>query len=258
MTDRPSHMDFIAAVSEQDLVNLESKERTYGSSWKRRGGVGAFMMAARKWDRLEGMLQRLSWDVFGAIASQSGERQGTDGTVLAEVRDLRRYLLLIEAEMMATRCVEQLEGLADYQGAEVPTVSAHARIQRSQERAAPAPVVAAPAPTAVTAASVPGPEEGHLSPVHAAAAASDARDDDAHLTMGDLAMMSAAEGMSHQLDRPVLVRIMERRYDAVGNSGWTYMVELMDSQDLLEEGEVLQGVPQSALTPATAVEEAAE
>jgi hypothetical protein len=55
-------------------------------------------MVLRKVDRLEVMLKEDNYDIFRSI-SNSGD--GDDGTVLAEVRDLRRYLLLVEAEMMA-------------------------------------------------------------------------------------------------------------------------------------------------------------
>lgn len=93
-----SHMDCLRAVADEDIRHLEMKEKTYGGSWKKRGGGGAFMMAARKWDRLENILPADNYDVFTAIQRQPG---GEDGSVLAEVRDLRRYLLLIEAEMVA-------------------------------------------------------------------------------------------------------------------------------------------------------------
>jgi len=99
------HMDFIEGVAREDIAALREKERTYQGSWKKRGGVGCFMMLARKWDRLENMLREQAnsfmegpYDVFGAIHGQPG---GEDGTPLAEVRDLRRYLLLVEAEMAA-------------------------------------------------------------------------------------------------------------------------------------------------------------
>lgn len=44
-------------------------------------------------------------DIFAKIAEDGS---GRDGTVLAEVRDLRRYLLLVEAEMIA-RAVNHLD-----------------------------------------------------------------------------------------------------------------------------------------------------
>jgi len=40
-------------LSEQDVLSLIDSERSYGDSWRNRGGIGAFMMLARKWDRIE-------------------------------------------------------------------------------------------------------------------------------------------------------------------------------------------------------------
>jgi hypothetical protein len=80
-------------VVQTDVEHLKLKEQTYQGSWKKRGGIGSFMMLARKWDRLENMVQSRGWDIF----KNAGD--GGDGTPLAEIRDLRRYLLLIEAEL---------------------------------------------------------------------------------------------------------------------------------------------------------------
>jgi hypothetical protein len=101
------HLDYLTAVTAHDVVELRRKEQTYRGSWKQRGGIGAFMMLARKWDRLEPMAESFSYDIFKSIAVQVpaekaiGAGEGSDGTVLAEIRDLRRYLTLVEAEMMA-------------------------------------------------------------------------------------------------------------------------------------------------------------
>ena len=40
-------------IAQNDLEALKRAETSYGDSWKRRGGVGAFMMLARKFDRIE-------------------------------------------------------------------------------------------------------------------------------------------------------------------------------------------------------------
>lgn len=103
------HMAYLKAVADGDVEFVRMREATYRGSWKRRGGVGAYMMMVRKSDRLEEMLSSPhsvmdrgvdktpgKYDVFEAIAVNSS---GQDGSVLAEIRDLRRYLLLIEAEM---------------------------------------------------------------------------------------------------------------------------------------------------------------
>lgn len=107
------HMVFIATVADEDIQHLRKKEQTYKGSWKKRGGIGAFMMLARKWDRIENIVGAGSdpnlkggYDIFYHIERNSS---GLDGSVLAEIRDLRRYLILIEAEMMARGVVVQNE-----------------------------------------------------------------------------------------------------------------------------------------------------
>lgn len=100
MSQPLSYLNYMRNVVEEDVRLLYVKEKSYGSSWKKRGGVGAFMMLARKWDRIENLLdqQTPSYDVFKGIEYNTS---GDDSTILAEVRDLRRYLILVEAEMMS-------------------------------------------------------------------------------------------------------------------------------------------------------------
>jgi hypothetical protein len=80
-----------------DHASLCEAEKTYGDSWKKRGGVGAFMMLARKWDRIENLTQEHDYDIFHAIGQYPDE-----AGVIDDIRDLRRYLLLVEAEMVQT------------------------------------------------------------------------------------------------------------------------------------------------------------
>lgn len=89
------HMGYLQEIANSDVTQINMKESTYKGSWKKRGGIGAFMMMARKWDRIEGMVEDHNYNVFYEGFSMSGK----DGTLLAEIRDLRAYLLLIEAEM---------------------------------------------------------------------------------------------------------------------------------------------------------------
>jgi len=69
---------------------LVAKEKVYGDSWKKRGGVGAFMMLARKFDRIELAAAENGWDIFDALELVPG--------LLDDVQDLRNYLTLIEDE----------------------------------------------------------------------------------------------------------------------------------------------------------------
>lgn len=98
MTD-DNHMRYLSDIATDDCEVLQEKERTYGSSWKKRGGVGAFMMLARKWDRLENVCRTHGWDVIEAARRENFAV--LDGSVREQVADLRRYLLLLEAEMVA-------------------------------------------------------------------------------------------------------------------------------------------------------------
>ena len=78
-------------LTEEDIECLAKAEESYGDSWKKRGGVGAFMMLARKWDRLENKTNEYGWDIFEAIQDDN-RPEG----ILDDIRDLRRYLLLVE------------------------------------------------------------------------------------------------------------------------------------------------------------------
>ena len=83
-------------IAQEDAAGLKKAYESYGPSWKQRGGVGAYMMACRKFDRLENRVRKLGYDVFRAIAEDDRGEGCID-----DVRDLRRYLMLIEAEMRA-------------------------------------------------------------------------------------------------------------------------------------------------------------
>lgn len=107
-----THITRVPTIAQDDAQSLQVSEREYGSSWKQRGGVGAFMMLARKWDRIENALRPskddksraagypdvATWDVLGALHSDSREEG-----ILDDIRDLRRYLMLVEAEYLETR-----------------------------------------------------------------------------------------------------------------------------------------------------------
>lgn len=102
----------ISGIGSADADALVIKGRDYGDSWKKRGGVGAFMMLARKWDRIEEQVRRNGYDVFKCIATD-GRSEG----VLDDIRDLRRYLMLVEDEMTRDVYSEMVDrGMAPKQG----------------------------------------------------------------------------------------------------------------------------------------------
>ena len=77
-----------------DIEGLVEAKRSYGNSWKKRGGVGAFMMLARKWDRIENQVKETNYDILSACRSNM-----SDDGILDDIRDKRRYLLLVEEEV---------------------------------------------------------------------------------------------------------------------------------------------------------------
>ena len=85
----------VEGLAQSDTSALHEAEQSYGNSWKKRGGIGAYMMLARKWDRLEKQVESHHWDVFKTVANDTREEG-----VLDDIRDLRRYLFLVEAEML--------------------------------------------------------------------------------------------------------------------------------------------------------------
>ena len=84
----------VGNLSHQVAEQLHVSEQSYGDSWRKRGGVGAFMMLARKWDRLEKQVEEHGYDIFKAIETDT-RPEG----IIDDIRDLRRYLLLVDAHM---------------------------------------------------------------------------------------------------------------------------------------------------------------
>jgi hypothetical protein len=91
-----SNEDLMNDVVSGDIVALVEAQKSYGDSWKKRGGVGAFMMLARKWDRLENQVKEENYDIFQAVLKDGLEKK--DG-ILDDIQDLRRYLILVEAHL---------------------------------------------------------------------------------------------------------------------------------------------------------------
>ena len=92
MTASTSDYENIAEIASEDVRVLALKGASYGDSWKKRGGVGAFMMLARKWDRIELIVGQHGYDIFEAGKANTGD-------VLDDIADLRRFLLLVEDEL---------------------------------------------------------------------------------------------------------------------------------------------------------------
>lgn len=86
----------ISKLALEDVDVLIEKGKSYGTSWRQRGGVGAFMMLARKWDRIENQCEEHGYDIFLSV-------EKVPDSILDDIRDLRRYLLLVDAWMTKPR-----------------------------------------------------------------------------------------------------------------------------------------------------------
>lgn len=94
-----AYEDYIEGIAKKDGETVLAKDKEYGGSWLKRGGVGAYMMLARKWDRIQNRVMRddieALYDIFDAI--KKDERKES---ILDDIRDLRGYLILVEAEAL--------------------------------------------------------------------------------------------------------------------------------------------------------------
>ena len=101
------YINELEGVTTDDVAALKKAQKSYGNSWKKRGGIGAFMMLARKWDRLEKHLSEMPGNTFDIFAAVETDKRAEG--IIDDIRDLRRYLILVEAELRATgRCPGKL------------------------------------------------------------------------------------------------------------------------------------------------------
>lgn len=102
--------ELISKLAADDVEVLKQKGLQYGRSWIKRGGVGAFMMLARKWDRIENTCEQLGYDIIAGCEIDSE-------SLLDDIADLRRYLLLVEAEYLGQkRQTQEITALAEQRG----------------------------------------------------------------------------------------------------------------------------------------------
>ncbi len=98
---KKNYLDFLPDVTRVDVEVLLEKEKSYKGSCFKRGGTGFYMMLARKWDRLEAAVEAQNYDLFKAIEVDS-RPEG----LLDDIQDLRRYLALGEAYLLARKYKE--------------------------------------------------------------------------------------------------------------------------------------------------------
>ena len=116
----PTLEEIVKGIVARDVQTLVIKDAAYGSSWKKRGGVGAYMMLARKWDRLETQVTRpgldAKYDIFDLIQQDCQPGAPTSESALETIRDLRVYLILVESEMIARKVLDNYGVAGDTQG----------------------------------------------------------------------------------------------------------------------------------------------
>ena len=95
----PANFRNIQSLADADVQKLKQAEKSYGDSWRDRGGVGAFMMLARKWDRIENCLSDRADEPYNIFHAMMKDLR--DDGLLDDIRDLRRYLLLVESEVLS-------------------------------------------------------------------------------------------------------------------------------------------------------------
>jgi len=86
------HLPHIEKIAQEDASGLLKAHESYGPSWKQRGGIGAYMVMIRKFDRMEIQAEKHGFDILKAVKDDP-RAEG----LLDDIRDARRYLLLIEA-----------------------------------------------------------------------------------------------------------------------------------------------------------------
>jgi len=106
--DDVADFNLLRYLAAADAGVVYEKNLTYGSSWIKRGGVGAFMMLARKWDRLENQVEPYDYDIIDLLVDRDGS--GVKDGPLDDIRDLRRYLLLVEEHYLRRYVQQQEEG----------------------------------------------------------------------------------------------------------------------------------------------------
>ncbi len=108
-----AYLEVLQTIADEDVQGLKRAQMSYGNSWKSRGGIGAYFTMVRKSDRMDNRVKQQGptvsreriglapiiaapYDIFAHVLVDPRSEGVVD-----DIRDLRRYLLLIEAELRA-------------------------------------------------------------------------------------------------------------------------------------------------------------
>lgn len=103
---RQSHR--LKFITEELVKFVNDKDIQYGSSWRKRGGAGAFMVIARKWDRIEQACEKetAKYDIFNVFKEEDRRE-----TILDDCLDLVGYLLILVEHMIEIGHVTRIKEL---------------------------------------------------------------------------------------------------------------------------------------------------
>ncbi len=101
--DRQLHRLNIISRKLVEFVNY--KDIQYGSSWRKRGGAGAFFTIIRKFDRFETSCSNENFDVFKCFATDNRKE-----SILDDCLDITGYMLLLIEHMVEVGHVTTILG----------------------------------------------------------------------------------------------------------------------------------------------------
>ena len=96
-------------ITKELVEYVSEKDVHYGSSWRKRGGAGAFFVIARKWDRIEQACETVEsakYDIFDVFKTDDRSE-----TILDDCLDLVGYLLILIEHMVEIGHVTKIEAL---------------------------------------------------------------------------------------------------------------------------------------------------
>lgn len=116
--------DMLCMTARADVDLILQKEHTYQGSWKKRGGPGAFFTFARPIDRYEQIARDGGYDLFAILQKEHDDGvYSQDGTLSATIRDIRCYLLLLEAEATVRKKADNYQRVPPEGGPIPPTTN---------------------------------------------------------------------------------------------------------------------------------------
>lgn len=101
----------VPLVADWDVRTVLPRDLQYQGSWQKRGGAGVFANLARKWDRIEAASRAADDNIEKAFL-----RDVNPTGLIDDIRDLRRYLLLLEAWLQQRHPTLLLWAQPDRQG----------------------------------------------------------------------------------------------------------------------------------------------